>query len=83
MTTQSTALRFADLLVASPRTFPGLYPRYAVTDDGGVLCPSCCASERIQIATTFKGDGWCVIGLETLWEPDDGLFCDHCGDQIR
>ena len=81
MTTQSTSLRFADLLSAAPHAWPGGYPRYAITSDGAAICPKCAATERELIATTTGSDGWCVVGLDINWE-DNSLHCDHCSDQI-
>jgi hypothetical protein len=81
MTTQSTSLRFADLLSAEPYAWPGGYPRYAITSDGAAICPKCAATERELIATTTGSDGWCVVGLDINWE-NDSLHCDHCSDQI-
>lgn len=81
MTTQSTSLRFADALVAQPFSWPGLYQRVGITSDGGVLCPDCCRSERAAIGTTTGSDGWCLVGIDTLW--DDGFTCcSHCGRQL-
>ncbi len=81
MTTQSTSLRLADNVARSPHAWPGGYPRFAVCDDGGTLCPKCCATERESIATTTGNDGWCVVTDDVNWDCED-LFCDHCGDRI-
>ena len=82
MTTQSTSLRFADLLVARPYAWPGGYPLFAVTTDGDPLCKSCCKNERESIGTTTGSDGWCIAGLDVNWE-DPELRCDHCGERIE
>jgi hypothetical protein len=37
MSTGSRSLRLADQLVREPYAWPGGYPMYAVTDDGGVI----------------------------------------------
>lgn len=81
MTTQSTSLRLADCLVAQPYVWPGGYPRYAITSDGGALCSNCCASERSSVGTTTGNDGWCVMALAVNWEDTD-LACDHCNAQV-
>ena len=81
MTTQSTSLRLADLLSRAPYLWPGGYPRYAITSDGGALCADCCASERRQIATTTGNDGWCIAAIAVNWEDRD-LRCDHCSEEI-
>jgi hypothetical protein len=82
MTTQSRSLRLADSLVREPFTFPGLYPKYAITNDGQPLCSDCCKSERKLIATTTGTDGWCVLAIAINWE-DGALHCDHCGSHIE
>lgn len=80
MTTQSKSLRLADALTAQPYAWPGGYPRYAITSDGGALCRSCCSEERKQIGTTTGSDGWNVVALDVNWE--DPLLCDHCSSSI-
>ena len=81
MTTQSTSLRLADQLSGRALRQPYGYPRYAVTSDGGVICPKCAATEREAIATTTGSDGWCVVAIDVNWE-NDSLHCDNCSDQI-
>ena len=82
MTTQSTSLRLADQLVRSPYAFPGGYPMFALTSDGGCLCHECCKTERESIGTTTGSDGWCVTALDINYEDAD-LLCDHCGNLIE
>ena len=81
MTTQSKALRLADSLVRSPYTSLGSYPLFAITSDGGCLCPKCCKAEREAIATTTGTDGWNVTAVDINYESE--LWCDNCGDQIE
>lgn len=80
MTTQSRSLRLADSLARNPRSWPGLYPQYAITDDGQPLCHTCVRSERKFIATTTGSDGWCVKALAINWQ--EPLNCAHCGHTI-
>ena len=82
MTTQSRSLSLADRLSQQRYSWPGGYPMFAVTDDGGSLCHQCCRDERLVIATTTGTDGWCVKALAVNWE-DPELFCDHCSDLIE
>jgi len=82
MTTQSRSLRLADTIAEYPYTFPGGYPMYGVTSDGGALCQHCCHSERELIGTTTGDDGWNVVSLEVNFENGD-LYCDHCGQRIE
>jgi hypothetical protein len=69
-------------IARNPYAWPGGYPRFAITDDSGVLCPKCCASEFQSIAASNPGDGWHVIAHDINYE-DNALFCDHCNDQIE
>ena len=81
MTTQSLSLRLADDLAANPLTWPGLYPRYGVTNDGQALCPGCCRTERKWIGTTTGSDGWCLIDVAVDW-GDEATTCSHCSKAI-
>ena len=82
MTTQSSSLRFAEQLVRSPYAWPGGYPTYAVTSDGGALCHRCCETERESIGTTTGSDGWNIVALQLNYE-DENLHCDHCSSKIE
>ena len=73
------------LQTKSPYAWPGGYPLYAITSDGGVLCMSCCKSEARQIIPSIKSqlsDGWQVQAFDVNWE-DPHLICDHCGNPIE
>jgi hypothetical protein len=82
MTTASKSLRLADQLARSPFAWPGGYPLFAVTSDGGCLCHHCCQVERESIGTTTGSDGWCVVGIDANWE-NPSLCCDHCSERIE
>jgi hypothetical protein len=82
MTTQSNSLRLANQLTDQPYAWPGGYPLFAVTNDGGALCHNCTKAEIKAIATTTGSDGWTIASIEANWE-DPQLFCDHCGDRIE
>lgn len=82
MSTQSRSLRLASELVRSPFAWPGGYPLYAITDDGGAMCAKCCEENREEIGTTSGRDGWCVVALEPNWEDPD-LVCDCCSRPIE
>jgi hypothetical protein len=76
---QSRKLR--DQLVASPYAWPGGYPMFAITTDGGCLCHKCCASEHKSIGFTYGSDGWAIAALDVNYE-DPSLYCDHCNNRI-
>lgn len=80
MTTEPAIL--AVQLGREPFAWPGGYPRAAITDDGGALCPDCTRENRPEIADSNPGDGWHVIALEVLEDLENPEFCDHCGRQI-
>lgn len=82
MTTQSQSLRLATDLAKHPYSWPGGYPKFAITNDAEPLCKQCVVTERRSIALTDGHDGWCILGLAVNWE-NLHLFCAHCGAQIE
>ena len=66
--------------------WPGGYPRYFVTADGGVLSFEAAKECRRQILSALAGrdtlSGWCVAGVDVNWEDPD-LICDHSGQRIE
>jgi hypothetical protein len=80
--TDLTQNPIAQDVAENPYAFPGAYPRFALTDDCGTLCPTCCAENATEIAESVAGDGWHVIADEINWE-DHELMCDHCGKHIE
>jgi len=68
--------------VSEGYAWPGGYPLFAVTDDGRCLCPTCCKDNADIIASSYKGDGWRVVGQDVNWE-DPQLYCDHCSERIE
>ena len=83
-----TPLMLANNLAKHPYAWPGGYPLYAVTDDGGCFCSKCCKSnlnrepELNRFADTIPGDGWFIVALDINWE-DTELYCDNCGEKIE
>lgn len=59
--------------------WPGGYPVFHITDDGGALCPDCANAEG---HVGGDNDGFRIIGSDVNWEDED-LLCDHCGTQIE
>jgi len=65
--------------------WPGGYPMFVVTTDGGALCVDCVRAEWRAIAhstVTAAHDGWDAAGSDVNWEDPD-LDCDHCGEKIE
>ena len=67
-------------------SWPGGYPVFAVTADGGCLCFDCLKSERREIleaiAHGLSHSGWKVEAFEANWE-DPELYCSHCNNRIE
>jgi hypothetical protein len=72
-----TAGSIARDIVARPHTFPGGYRRFALVDDGALLCSDCCASEADAIEDSTPGDGWGVVAAFVHWEGV-AVNCDNC-----
>lgn len=72
--------------IRAPYAWPGGYPTYLITSDGGALCHKCGRTEYRLISEAIRHDdttgGWQVIGQDVNWE-DSELYCDHCGDRIK
>jgi hypothetical protein len=60
--------------------WPGGYPIFYVTKDGGCLCPKC-ANENITLLTDPDDPQWYVLGTEINYE-NDSLYCDNCNGKI-
>ncbi len=76
---------FAKAIDAGPYAWPGGYPMYFLTSDGGVLSFDAAKAERElieQSITDNSRDGWRVVAVEVNWE-DDSLTCDHTGQPIE
>lgn len=74
--------------IRMPYAWPGGYPLFAITADGGCLCKDCVKENaKIIIAATrqdhiYTERDWAVVAIETNWE-DETLTCDHCGKSIE
>jgi hypothetical protein len=78
------ALQEARSVAREPYAWPGGYPRFLVTSDGGCLCPACVRREFHKIASAAmdnRNDGWKPQGSSINYE-DKGLVCDHCNRLI-
>ena len=66
--------------------FPGGYPLYSLTADGGILCPDCVASnlrEVIWAVSHPRADQqWEIVASDANYENPD-LTCEHCGKTIE
>ena len=72
-------------LRAGPYAWPGGYPMYLITSDGGALSFKSAREEFHQIAwdwMNLTASGWKVVGCEINYEDQD-LRCDHSGELIE
>lgn len=80
-----TVEEFEKALANGPSTFPGMYPVYFLTADGGVLSFEAAKAEQelIKAAITDKGTDkqWEVVAQDVNFEDND-LYCDHTGKKI-
>lgn len=62
--------------------WPGGYPMFYFTADGGILCPDCASAAEREGLTNDPDDAqWYIIGANVSWE-DAALYCDHCSKRI-
>ena len=79
-----TALRAAKKVARDVYAWPGGYPLFLVTTDGGCLCPACIKKEWRNIVSSALmdcRDGWLPAAADINYE-DGALFCDHCSQRI-
>jgi hypothetical protein len=78
--------QFNKALADGAYAWPGGYPLYFVTADGGALSFESAQENAAQIRDAIieddKRGGWRVIGVEVNWE-DGELYCDHSGERIE
>ena len=69
-----------------PYAWPGGYPLYWITADGGVLSWKVGAEEErrnvIDAITNEHADDWRIVAVEINYE-DAHLVCDHSNEQIE
>ena len=76
---------FRNAMRHGPYAWPGGYPVYFLTSDGGALSFQAAKQERRLIIDSIANgynDGWQVIGMDVNWE-DENLICDHTGERIE
>ena len=68
-----------------PYAWPGGYPLFFITADGGALSFDSVKEEwdnvREAVETDDDGSGWRVVAVEVNWE-DENLYDDHSGAKI-
>jgi hypothetical protein len=67
--------------------WPGGYALALVTSDGGILCPSCVATEYHQISESarlnMRQSGWHPAGISCADSWEEPEYCDHCGKPVE
>jgi len=71
-----------DSLIKEPYCWPGGYARFAITDEGGIICKACAKKEAYLIGHTYGGDGWALVAVESTANVDIEIYCDHCSSII-
>ena len=69
----------------NPYAWPGGYPLFAITTDGGCLCHKCVKDNYRIIRESQRDDsrdGWQVDAVDVNWESTD-LYCDNCDQAIE
>ena len=77
-------LQLRATLRAGDSTFPGCYPLYLTTSDGGALSFDTVRKNLRSVLDSVRGevnDGWRVVACEVNYEDGD-LYDDHTGEKI-
>jgi hypothetical protein len=82
---------FRKVIRQGPWAWPGGYPLFFVTADGGVLSFDAAKAERRLILESIRDnpfdshplatDGWRITQVDINYEDGD-LYCDHLGEKI-
>jgi len=65
--------------------FPGGYKMAFVTSDGATICFDCVIKEIKNVMWSMRNncdDGWKVIACDILYNGEEDVYCDHCGENI-
>lgn len=76
---------FRRAMRSGPYAWPGGYPLYFITADGGALSfksARACRREILSaIAWNDNSGGWRIVAADIAWEGQ--LYCDHSGEAIE
>ncbi len=82
----SERLAIVKRFIREPYAWPGGYPMYLVTRDGGALSHRACKECWREIVSSVLADqlnsGWYPEGIDINWEDTD-LYCDHTNERIE
>ena len=63
--------------------WPGGYPVYYITADGGTLCSGCARmAEDDKLSPNSDDAQWHIVTAGVNYE-DDLFYCDHCSERIE
>lgn len=80
----NTVTEFNNAIEAGPHAWPGGYPVYFITRDGGTLSYNAVKDNAEIIRESIAeqcNDGWQVVACDINWGSD--LTCDHTGEKIE
>jgi len=72
-------------LRAGQYTSVGMYTLYFITEDGSALSFDAVFENLEEIFFSMRHDmkdGWNIVGLASVEETDEEIFCDHTGKLI-
>ena len=72
-------------LRAGEYTFPGCYRLFFYTEDGSVLSFDSVLDNLQEIFYSMRNnmkDGWGIVGMGSVEETDEDVYCDHSGDLL-
>ena len=81
----SSGRKLRNTLRAGPYAWPGGYPLYFITSDGGALSFQTVRENLSSVLDSIRhksDDGWRVIACKVNWE-DSNLYDDHTGGLIE
>jgi hypothetical protein len=73
-------------LRAGEYTSVGCYRLFFYTDDGSVLSFDSVLDNLQEIFYSMRNDmkdGWSIVGMGSVEEIDEDVYCDHSGDLLK
>jgi hypothetical protein len=71
-------LDYLNDIISAPNAFPGGYRKWALMDDGEVMCAEAVREEQDAIRESDGRDGWSIVDVFVHWEGEP-LTCCHSG----